>query len=815
MIEIGLVGAVLFVGIVAACSVCGVVLSSVLPWSIEARQARLPLTTGIAFGPFLLGFGGILALTAAGGASHLLHLGVALAFVTTVGVGAAAVRVVWPRQFKVDRTDRQPLSLGEWSLVLALGAAVVALLAITLLVPLIQNDALEYGLAARELYFARDLHAYPVLNPESNLTGFYGPWTHPPLYVVLLYLADVIQGHADVPGAIRLIAPWFLWCGAGVVWSLGRLVDRATALMAALLFMSTPLLFLGAGSALIDALPVVGFALVVAGIVGFNSNAISIGAVLGVLLGASLWTHSQAVLFAPLALAALAFDNGVKSWFRTAREAAVALAVALAIAGWPYWRNTELFGTPISDNPVVFALAGLHWSDYFTIGRGLGSPTALVQYGVLKGLFALETYGLIFWLVAGSIVVFLGRQTRATVQGLICSGARLLDTQDRVLWLMILLICCYVAGTILSVALGIDHFVKNERYLLITLPMVSVVAAFGVVQLSNVIPRFSSLKSVGLSLIALMGLVNVAVFTHYAFHKPNLGLSDLAKPMRFKTAKAAEYELISAVDGGTDAGRVLTLKPADFYYSRRKMLSYLDPRMVPFYDETDLKRSIELLREIGVTSIHVPSYGIPPLYNSVLFRALASPEVSTLRWENDAGQYYQLRPEALVAGPSADLSPDKSAWTIETKLALGGRKMLSSIASDRQPLVRARLCRGLPYDLFHRHWINVARVERDESGRAIKVDGSAQYVLKLKLFGSGFVRVLIEQLKNGAAGAVQPAELTPITTFELSDKQQKRDFEGRFTTHADTDSVAIALEGTGSACIEIQKVTLTRLTAER
>ncbi|MFO1288753.1 MAG: hypothetical protein U1F49_20960 [Rubrivivax sp.] len=39
------------------------------------------------------------------------------------------------------------------------------------------------------------------------------------------------------------------------------------------------------------------------------------------------------------------------------REAVAMLAVAAAIAAWPYIRNVELFGNPVSDNPVVFALA--------------------------------------------------------------------------------------------------------------------------------------------------------------------------------------------------------------------------------------------------------------------------------------------------------------------------------------------------------------------------------------------------------------------------------------------------------------------------
>jgi hypothetical protein len=161
-----------------------------MPWSEDARHTGLARAVAWRLVRFFLVWP-VLALGVFRGAAHSPHL--AVVFSVLAGT-AALVFLVVPRQPRLERSRWQGLRAAEWPPVGAILFSVLALLFISLFVPLTQNDALEYALAARELNATRDLLSYPVLNPETNLTGFFGPWTHPPLYVAMLYMAKSFRG---------------------------------------------------------------------------------------------------------------------------------------------------------------------------------------------------------------------------------------------------------------------------------------------------------------------------------------------------------------------------------------------------------------------------------------------------------------------------------------------------------------------------------------------------------------------------------------------------------------------------------------------
>ncbi|MGB3271997.1 MAG: hypothetical protein WBA66_03765, partial [Xanthobacteraceae bacterium] len=401
MIEISPSGLALLLAIILLCMVAGWFWSRNLPWSQEAHRVHMPALAGLALGPFLFAMSGVVVLGLLPGASHQTHLLASLCLI------AGALLAGW--LFGRGRVQRfvppseARLTIGELALVAALAFAAAALLFISVFVPLTQNDSLEYATVGRILFEARTLAAYPVLNPETNSAGFFGPWTHPPLYVAAIYLVEIIQGHAQAPGALRLISPWFLLTATGVVYATGALVDRRTGLASALIFVTTPLLFLGAGSALLDALYVSAFALLVAALSSIEARPVARGAIIGATIGLGLWTHSVAVLFLPLGLAGLVIHRGVLNVRKLAREMTAAVVFALLVGGWWYWRNIVLFGSPISDNPAVFALPSLHWNDYFVINRGLDTPVAMIQYGILKGWFSFEALSITYW---GMVVGF-------------------------------------------------------------------------------------------------------------------------------------------------------------------------------------------------------------------------------------------------------------------------------------------------------------------------------------------------------------------------------------------------------------------------
>src|SRR5438876_320018 len=76
------------------------------------------------------------------------------------------------------------------------------------------------------------------------------------------------------------------------------------------------------------------------------------------------------------------FHFGLKNWKKTLLPILFLCSASLLVGVWPYLNNWAIFGSPISDNPAVFAMPELRWNEYFSYARGLNSWAAKIQYGV-------------------------------------------------------------------------------------------------------------------------------------------------------------------------------------------------------------------------------------------------------------------------------------------------------------------------------------------------------------------------------------------------------------------------------------------------
>ncbi|TFZ03834.1 hypothetical protein [Ramlibacter humi] len=803
----------------------GLALSSAMPWSNRARDCGLPLAAGAAVGPFLTGLLAVAALGLLPGRSSALHAGLVM--------GVLAVIAVW-RSSPILQMLRHPrgaaagLSWAAWLLRLLLFTWIGMLLVDSIFMPLTQNDALEYTTVGRLLFQTRDLSSYPAIDPSIG-SGFYGPWTHPPLYVAMIYLSHAVQAHALEPGLARLVAPWFLLTALTLVAAVGRMHSRASGIGAALVFIGAPLLYLGAGSALIDALPVAGFALVLAAIVGFAGIGARPGVFQGLLLGAALWTHSQAILFIPLALAALAAHQGLRMDRKLLANAAVLLATATAVAAWPYARNVAMFGSAVSDNPAVFAMPQLQWPIYFQMARGYESWGEKLQYGVFKGWTMVEAYAASFWLALPGLWLFVRRAR--PLRSLLCAQPG--THAPEVLWLRGVagVFGCYLAGVLLSVLLGIDLMIRNERYQLVLLPCVSWLAGIFIAEAANAAARSQPravARAVAIPFCVLLagtfGQQIIVVGGHKA-RTYGVHVSTFFEPLSQKMRDYPAYEAVRYLAQETPADAlVLSLKPADMYYAERRMVSYLDPRLLPVYAETDAARMREALLGLGIRYLHVPDYALPPLYRTPLEQLMARPDLSALVYSVGGHQVYDLKePGNSVETPATDLSPGARAWTSRQAAVLGGRVGLIRLPMRQRVLAPGQWSRPEhDWPLFRRE-LTTLLATGTVDGRAavppIRVEGGHEYRLDLDLEGHAFAAVyLVQYDEDGRAldlphgGRVQLADDPAGWSFlakqrvgeaALVDGEPPRRFARRFVTYEQTRSVGIIVEHRGATSLRL------------
>ena len=827
MTEASLTAWACLLGVFFASSVAGLSLSRLIPWSSTAREAGIPRAFGIACAPFLLGLLSVIALGLFRFNSHGFHLGV-----VCIGlIGLCAIAQMWPAPIRPSplhgRTER---GLFSWVLGGLLMAYIAILIIFAVFVPLTQNDALEYAMVGRMLFDTRDLFSYPVLNPGAGNFGFYAPWTHPPLYVSMIYIANVIQGHADIPGLMRLISPWCALSATGLVYAIGCMGGRITGLLAAVFFLSTPMLFLGAGSALIDPLPVLGISLVLCTVIAVEGGAVLCGVVQGLTLGCALWAHSQTVLFIPLTLAALVLKKGWREPRAFLLQAIVLLGFAGLIAAWPYGRNLLLFGSIISDNPAVFALKELRWAEYFSMARGLESWPEKIQYGIFKGWFALEAYALAFWSMSLGVALYLARLHRRHIWAQLRRGD-FSQVPDNWLFVTFGVALIYICGAFLSALLGIDQIIRSERYMLVILPCVAVLAGSGIFHWARLpspgsgekedsehplpLVRYSVVKS---AVIVLLFAAQLIVFGGYRWLSPGAtagqtGYHKIETLQQWPAYGAIEY-LRNKV---TLQSVVFTMKPSDMYYSERQMVSYLDPRMIPIYLETDVMLARQRLRGLGVSHLHIPDYSLPPVYNSALQEMIARPDLTQLVFSSGGYQIYEVREDAdPVLGTPLDISPGAIPWTQASQLVLGGRKSILRLPLSSRVMDHSEVSHDftdLPFFQRERAQIVLSGTDPVLEGNAahvlIPVSGAKEYRLEMDLEGHAWVQVYLSQYDKVGRLLNQ----VMMGEIALGKQDPKRRFERRFISHPDAVSVRIGIEHRGNSSLRVVKASLVSLSS--
>lgn len=689
------------------------------------------------------------------------------------------------------------LLAAAWSLALVLGAV---------LTPLTQNDALEYATVGRILFETRDLSGSPPISPGAYQSGFYHPWTHPPLYVAMIYLAHLLQGNADSPGLMRMIAPWCALAAAFLVYRLGTRMGQVAGAAAAILFISTPLFFLGAIAGLIDALPILGSALVLALVTGLGAGPVARGLLYGAALGATLWTHSQAILLLPLTAVSVALYRGFSDRRGIVIELMAALTMAAAFGCWPYLRNLWLLGSAVSDNPAVFALPRQAWPEYFTIMRGVEHIGAVIQYGVLKGFFSLEAYSLTFWAMLVGAIQYVALRKRDHDQIVACPGVVPADPSG-IVRTSLGLVACYVGGVVLSILIGLDIMVKNERYMLIILPAVALVFAFSLRESQPTKGgRMLSGVFVGIATVQLIGL------STYVFSTSGIDLRAAAFDTDSALRARPEFAAVRYLADATDPkSLVLTLKPSDMYYSERRMMSYLDPRLIPFYAERNPRQAADFLHKLGITHIHVPDHHLPPVYNSALQNLLRDPQLSTLEFSDGGYQVYALRPSNLRPTQVIDMTPGAIEWKRSANLILGGRKALGRVSLGQHPLPPGAMSTGgLPLGFFDRDTSTTL------SSAPVSVGPDCEYGLDIHVDGRGAVRAWILERapahpRDMSRRSPAPTRRTPIGDFFLSPDQPGRSLAYRVRTSATTHSISLQLEHLGRSQLEVHRAVLVRL----
>lgn len=482
-IEIALESWVLLLLTILISVAAGVSLSLLMPWTNKYYKTSMPLNFGIGLSPFILGIASVLALGLFQGYSRTFHLLFTYLFILSIAfIGLNRYRKYLSCfNINIPKSDLQ-LNLTYFVLLLWLATLFINVI----FFPVTKNDSLEYATVGKVLYENKSLLYYPVVDSLRTSSGLHAPWTHPPLYVALIYSMNIIQGDASNPLFMKIISLWFTFASVLLMFGIGSCVNKKVGVFSSLVFLSTPLNFLGSSDSLIDPLPILGMVLLLYTIFSFRKNIKADFLAKGCVLGLALWTHSEAILFIPLFLVGIIAYNGVRLIKYSFSVYTLSVIIAVLIAFYPYSRNYYLFGSLISDTPFIFSLKNLDWPTYFQISRGYYTLFEKIQFGLLKGWFVIDAYSLTFWLGSLGILFYLHELYKLyKAQGFInfLSHSKW-SNSTRVSASLLAIFLCYHIGVAFSIAINIDLMIRNERYLLIMLPVISYFSGYALYKMT-------------------------------------------------------------------------------------------------------------------------------------------------------------------------------------------------------------------------------------------------------------------------------------------------------------------------------------------
>jgi hypothetical protein len=681
-------------------------------------------------------------------------------------------------------------------LFLAATVGLIQILWVNAWVPPYANDPLEYMTVARLIASKLALTGvYPAID-ASVTSGFYGPWTHPAGFVLLMSWVQILQGDDFAAGAVKFINVYFLAAGAWVVFVYAGGSRRFRGASAALLYALTPLLLSETFEHHVDVVRVAlwtGAFLAVTCWARLPSLRSSL--LLGLLFGLGNFVHSIGLIALPIfAVLALIVGQG-PLWNRIINILAT-IAAALSIIAPDLVTNFRSYGRLIGDNVELWDFAPLKVYEHLRYARGISTPFEILTQGVLSQFAWFSMFGVAPWLMLAVCLAFAIVRWPVRHKSIAQLARRAMRptvfSVSAFTWLG------FFGVTVLSVLAGSELIIKNARYALTTIAFSCILAvdagdllfrickgrvrrtkradaigvlAEGPLDRPKAAPNpqwrnrmrwlgadpLGRLPATAVTLLALTFIIAVSLQSKGKLRFANIDPQTAGQTDQVKSGLTnhPQFRMIARLNrklsDGTwkPSGKVLSFRVGDFaYYAQFDFLSYIHPAVLPAFKASSAREAGEVLARLGVSYVAVPPYSLPEIYNSALGALLADPAAVRILDSDDGYTLYEL-----LKGPETPVTETVGG---ELKLSEGeprnpGRPQPSDSEAE-QPGGNDNASDISSFGLW-------SAAERALFVGAPQITKNGEHVFSARMSGSGFAR--IELIRRGAAASVLWEGLIP------------------------------------------------------
>lgn len=635
--------------------------------------------TCLVFAPMFLAwmYGWLLRLLP--GHSHRYYLIAIIALITPFALVEAChlFRDYWRRPSGKSVPSSKAVSKRLWAaiFVLALAFVFVAFLFTNIDTPIYANDPLEYFSVARMIFNdARLIGIYPPIDPQIT-SGFYGPWTHPPGFVLVIAWGYLVQGTAAYAGIAKLHNPFamFSMLLLAFAWAGGFVRNRGV--IAAALVLLTPLLMeetfdshvdiarIGMWTATLCLLPA-----------WFGALTVRNSVALGVLAGLSMFVHSIGLIYWALMVGLVVLIQA-KSFIQRVIYASVAFAVSLAMVAPDYIQNVRLFGRIVGDTVPLWEVKSLHLDAWLNQNRGIAGLADKLSRGLLAPFTEYGLFG------PGMVVMAIAAVTWFLIVCL--TTPKPLQTvpskfnRPTLINLLLLSTIGFFGIVLLSALAGSNLVVKNVRYLM-TMSVVGAILAPLLVDRSLrcvglAMAGFSHIDwrqfpkiayeyvwdrrrwvaftccALGLSWGAIASILQGQAYRESLFPEVSLKVEASEPDRMLYCSRLAGFQLIAEMNdavrqrGSTNGVKVLVFRPSDsVYYAKFPIVSLLDPSLIPAFVASRASDTYRILRNQGISHILVPDYKMGEISNSQFANLLADRSLTSIEDEVADNKLYRL-----------------------------------------------------------------------------------------------------------------------------------------------------------------------------
>ncbi|XVN42179.1 MAG: hypothetical protein RCG15_05780 [Candidatus Rickettsia vulgarisii] len=347
---------------------------------------------------------------------------------------------------------------------------------------------------------------------------------------------------------------------------------------------------------------------------------------LGIFCGLSLCTHSSGLLFFILILPIFLATYTPKNISSKYYALITTILIAIVIGGWQYLINIYHYGSPVSDDVLLWSKHGYH--SYMRYERDLYCLRNMLNK-FLKLFYPSDLEYGYFYFVLSILGVLTVKKQICELKNAFLNFFSLQNTS--LAWYMpyLLYIISFYSVVLLSISLRQDLIIKNFRYLLSPYPFVIIVTYALIPFLPIIKEIWECLKKIPVIILKflqfnkLLALLTVlfVVWSPLLFLFVNKKLENSIQSL--STVKIVEYLSQNLSENEV----VFAFDRANLYNSlpNAKINFYLDDSTIGYFDITNIKELYDTLKRNNVKYIFTASYRPFILNKSAFSNLIASP----------------------------------------------------------------------------------------------------------------------------------------------------------------------------------------------